>query len=216
MKRFLLKIIDVFSIPLACIWNAKVSFAINSLLNRIYYCIIGRRFNGAKGLKVYGHPVMITGAKHIKVGENVTICRMARIDAVTHYPNTGQVFTPDLEIGDNAVIQVSCHIGCINKVRIGKYTTIAARTLVTDHTHGTVEANDLELPPRHRDLYSKGPVIIGDYVMIGEGCAIMPGVTIGDHAVIGANSVVTKDIPPFCVAAGNPAKVIRNMLEQKQ
>ena len=43
----------------------------------------------------------------------------------------------------------------------------------------------------------------------------MPGVTIGDHTVIGANSVVTKDIPPYCVAAGNPAKVIKNMSENK-
>ena len=91
---------------------------------------------------------------------------------------------------------------------------MGARTYITDHTHGTVELEDLKLPPRHRKLYSKGPVIIGKYVSIGEGSAIMPGVTIGDHVVIGANSVVTKDIPPYSVACGNPARVIRNQLEK--
>lgn len=211
MKKFVKKLIYVMSWPLAFLWNAKVSAFFNALRDSVYSCIVSHRLKGAEGLNVYGRPVMISGAEHIRVGKNVTICRLARIDAVTFYPNTGQTFTPDFEIGDNAVIQVSCHIGCINKVRIGKYTTIAARTLVTDHTHGTVEEDNLELPPRHRKLYSKGPVIIGDYVMIGEGCAIMPGVTIGDHAVIGANSVVTKDIPPYSVACGNPAKVIKCM-----
>ena len=56
-------------------------------------------------------------------------------------------------------------------------------------------------------------MIIGKYVAIGEGCIILPGVTIGDNAVIGANAVVTKDVPPFSVVAGNPAKVIKQVIE---
>ena len=211
MKLLFGKLIRIFSLPFALIWNAKVSSLFNTVVNRIYSRILEHRFSGAKNLRVFGRPVMVTGARLIKVGRNVEICRFARIDAITHYPNTGQTFTPDLQIGDNAVIQISCHIGCINKVKIGNYTTIGARTYITDHTHGTVELEDLKLPPRHRKLYSKGPVIIGDNVSIGEGCAIMPGVTIGDNVVIGANSVVTKDIPPFSVACGNPARVIRNL-----
>ncbi|MBR5476838.1 MAG: acyltransferase [Bacteroidaceae bacterium] len=138
---------------------------------------------------------------------------MARIDAIEYYPNTGQRFTPVLSLANNVVVQISCHIGCINRVEIGEYTTMGARTYITDHTHGTVEREDLLLPPRHRNLYSKGPVKIGKYVSIGEGCIILPGVTIGDHSVIGANAVVTKDIPPYSVAVGNPAKVVKQVLE---
>lgn len=215
MKRFLCAIIRVLSLPFAFIWNARVSALFNAVANRIYSRIIGHRISGAKGLRVFGRPVMVTGGKSIKVGKNVEICRLARIDAIQHFPNTGQTFKPELELGDNVVVQISCHIGCINKIKIGDYTTIGARTYITDHTHGTVELEDLKLPPRHRKLYSKGPVMIGKYVSIGEGCAIMPGVTIGDHVVIGANSVVTKDIPPYSVACGNPARVIRNQLENK-
>jgi acetyltransferase-like isoleucine patch superfamily enzyme len=67
----------------------------------------------------------------------------------------------------------------------------------------------LELPPMSRPLVSKGAVIIKDNVWIGEGVAIMPGVTIGENSIIATNAVVTKDIPPNCVAAGVPAKVIK-------
>ena len=213
MKSFLGKLIDICSLPFAVIWNAKVSSAFNALINRVYSRIIGYRLNGAKGLLICGRPVMITGAKHISVGDNVVICRLARIDAITYFPNTGQRFEPVLKLANNVVVQMSCHIGCINRVEIGEYTTMGARTYITDHTHGTVEPEDLKLPPRHRKLYSKGPVVIGKYVSIGEGCIILPGVTIGDHAVIGANAVVTKDIPPYAVAAGNPAKVIKQVME---
>ena len=214
MKQFFGKLIRVISLPMAFIWNAKVSAMFNSVVNRIYSCIMERRFSGAKRLRVFGRPIMVTGGRFIKVGKNVEICRYARIDAISSFPNTGQKFVPQLELGDNVVIQISCHIGCINKVKIGDYTTIGARTYITDHTHGTVELEDLKLPPRHRKLYSKGPVIIGKYVSIGEGCAIMRGVTIGDNVVIGANSVVTKDIPSYSVACGNPARVIRNQVDK--
>ena len=213
MKRFFAAIIDICSLPFALVCNAKVSFLWDVIKGRVYSNIIQRRFKRAKGLRVIGSPVMITGANHISLGDNVEICRLARIDAIDCYPNTGQHFAPRLKIANNVVVQISCHIGCINRVEIGEYTTMGARTYITDHTHGSVEYGDLQLPPRHRNLYSKGPVIIGKYVSIGEGCVILPGVTIGDHAVIGANAVVTKDIPPYAVAVGNPARVVKQVME---
>ena len=213
MKKILSAVIAIISFPIALIWNARVSSMVNAFCDKLYSEIIRSRFKGAKNLRVWGRPLMITGARHISIGDNVEICRLARIDAITHYPNTGQRFEPVLKIANNVVVQVSCHIGCINRVEIGEYTTMGARTYITDHTHGTVELDDLKLPPRHRKLFSKGPVIIGKYVAIGEGCIILPGVTIGDHAVIGANAVVTKDIPPYSVAVGNPAKVVKQVLE---
>ena len=62
-------------------------------------------------------------------------------------------------------------------------------------------------PPIKRKIYSKGPVIIGKNVWIGDKATTLPGVTIGDGAVIGANTVVTKDVPPFCIVVGNPATI---------
>lgn len=213
MKKLLLSFFDLLALPFAFIWNERVAFVCNTLWCRFYARIIRYRLSGAKGLCIYASPVLIRGAKNISVGDNVEIGRHARIDAITCYPKSGQQFNPDFRIGNNVVINADCHLGCINKLEIGEYTAIGARTIITDHTHGTAELDELNLPPRHRKLYSKGPVVIGKYVLIGEGCAIMPGVTIGDHVVIGANSVVTKDIPSYSIVAGNPARVLKQVIE---
>jgi acetyltransferase-like isoleucine patch superfamily enzyme len=65
--------------------------------------------------------------------------------------------------------------------------------------------------PTERKVISKGAVIIGENVWIGDKVTILPGVEIGNGVVIGANSVVTKDIPSYCVVGGNPAKVIKQL-----
>ncbi|MNY78908.1 Galactoside O-acetyltransferase [compost metagenome] len=67
------------------------------------------------------------------------------------------------------------------------------------------------MPPAKRRLYSKGPVIIEDNVWLGEGVVVLPGVTIGENSIVGANAVVTKSIPKNCVAGGNPARIIREI-----
>ena len=66
----------------------------------------------------------------------------------------------------------------------------------------------MEIPPTQRPVYSKGPVIIGNNVWIGDKATILPNVSIGNGAIIAANSVVTKDVPEYCIVAGNPAKII--------
>ncbi|MBQ4055965.1 MAG: hypothetical protein IJD32_02545 [Bacteroidaceae bacterium] len=64
-------------------------------------------------------------------------------------------------------------------------------------------------PPRLRNVTSKGTIVIKDNVWIGDKATILPNVTIGEGAVIAANSVITKDVPPYSVAAGNPAIIIK-------
>ena len=67
------------------------------------------------------------------------------------------------------------------------------------------------MPPKLRRLYSKGPIVIGDNVWIGDKVIILDGVKIGNNSIIAAGTVVTKDVPDFCVVAGNPAKIIKNL-----
>ncbi len=69
----------------------------------------------------------------------------------------------------------------------------------------------MAIPPIKRQLYSKGPVRICRNVWLGEKVTILPNVTVGEGSVIGANSVVTHDIPPYSIAVGNPARVIRSV-----
>jgi acetyltransferase-like isoleucine patch superfamily enzyme len=90
-------------------------------------------------------------------------------------------------------------------VKIGSYCHLGHYIFVMD--------NDQHDVVRHMDLPRSDPVIVEDHVWIGSKAIVLPGVRIGSRAVIGAGSIVTKDIPPRCVAAGNPARVIRRLTE---
>ena len=112
-----------------------------------------------------------------------------------------------IPVGDNVFINSYCHIGCINKIVIGNNVMIGSGVLITDHQHGILAYSDT--PVADRELVSKGPVIIGDNVWIGQRAQILKGVSIGDGAIIAAGAIVTHDIPSNCVAVGVPAKVVR-------
>ena len=108
-------------------------------------------------------------------------------------------------LGSNITINFNVTILDIRKVTIGDYTMIGPGTLITTVGH--------PLSPKGRrghQAFAK-PITIGKDVWIGGNVVILPGITIGQGSVIGAGSVVTKDIPPFCVAVGSPARVIKNI-----
>ena len=90
-----------------------------------------------------------------------------------------------------------------NGVLTGRWVTI------TDNSHGETDYETLKMQPILRKLYSKGAVKIGDNVWIGDKVTILPNVTIGNGAIIAANAVVTRDIPPYSIVAGNPARIIK-------
>lgn len=156
---------------------------------------------------IFESSFVLSGESYITLGDNIRIKPRLQLEAIDTLGNTK--FTPEIVIGDDVSINYDVHIACINKVVIGKGVLIASKVFISDHGHGDTCTETLQIPPSKRTLYSKGPVIIEENVWIGEGAAIMPGVTIGRNSIIGANSVVTKDIPPFSVAVGTPARVIQ-------
>lgn len=125
-----------------------------------------------------------------------------------------QHFTPCLTIGKNCHFGAHNHITCINNVTIGDNLLTGKWITITDNSHGTTDESMLHTDPIKRPLYSKGPVVIGHNVWIGDKATILPGVAIGDGAVIAANAVVTRDVPAFCIAVGNPIRIIKNKKEQ--
>ncbi len=173
-----------------------------------------------KNLKSYGKkfsckgPFFGRGLQYVSVGSNVSFAHSTRIEAYDAYE--GKRHRPEIVIGNNVSLSPYCHIGAINKIVIGNNVLVGGSVLITDHSHGKITPEELAIPPRKRKLYSKGPVIIEEDVWIGEHAVILPGVTIGKGAVIGANSVVTHDIPPYAVVGGNPAKVIKVIDMEKQ
>jgi acetyltransferase-like isoleucine patch superfamily enzyme len=110
-----------------------------------------------------------------------------------------------VEIGEKTVMGQECTISAYQRVRIGEQCVIADRAMFIDFDHGVVE---VERPIRLQGIY-KRDVVVGSNVWIGYGACILRGVSVGDNAIIGTNSVVTRDVPANAVVAGIPARVIR-------
>ncbi|WP_082227255.1 acyltransferase [Demequina rhizosphaerae] len=108
----------------------------------------------------------------------------------------------ELTIGERPGINAGVTIGCHRSITIGDRVQIGPYAAIFDTgNHELVAGEGIKIEP----------VVIGDNVWIGRSAYIMPGVTIGDNAVVGAGSVVTKDVPANAVVAGVPAKVIREL-----
>ena len=79
---------------------------------------------------------------------------------------------------------------------------------ISDNSHERTDMNDIKMAPAKRPIYSKGPVVIIDNVWIGDKATVLAGVTIGESAVIGVNTVVTKDVPPYSIVVWSPMRII--------
>lgn len=120
---------------------------------------------------------------------------------------------PFLKIGKHCGFGAFNHITCANKVVIGDYCLTGKWVTITDNSHGETDYDSLCMPPSKRPVTSKGSVIIGNNVWIGDKATILPGVTIGDGVVVAANAVVTKDVPAYSVVGGNPARILKTFHE---
>jgi acetyltransferase-like isoleucine patch superfamily enzyme len=156
--------------------------------------------------RIVRYPIDIRGRKNIEFGRKFTAGYHCRIE--THASHKEKV----LIIGQNVQINDFVHIAAKQSVVIGNNVLIASKVYISDISHGSYKGDSddsaPEVDPQKRKLISN-PVLIDEKVWIGESVSILPGVRIGKASIIGANSVVTKDIPDYCIAAGNPAKVIK-------
>jgi lipopolysaccharide O-acetyltransferase len=153
-------------------------------------------------------PVYIRGRRWISIGPAFTTGPGLRLDAFPSDSAAGPVLT----IGRDVQVNDYVHIAAVKSVTIGDRVLIASKVFISDHNHGSYKGatgqSHPAQPPASRTLHV-APVLIDDDVWIGEFVSILPGVHIGRGSVIGAQSVVTRDVPPGCVAVGNPARVIR-------
>jgi len=153
------------------------------------FCTLGKNVIFEKGVLVF-HP------KNIKIGNNVYIGHYSILKG--YYKNT-------MVIGDHTWIGQQCFLHSAGGIRIGKAVGIGPKVTILTSQHFS---EHIELPVHFAPL-DFGEVILGDGCDIGAGAIILPGIKIGEGAIIGAGSVVTKDIPPYLIAAGVPAKVIK-------
>ena len=172
---------------------------------RLYNLRIRHRFSSfGQGSRFDPYPMKLAGERYISIGRESVIGRHVQLTAWDHYGD--QRFTPEIILGEGCSIGTGSHITAINRIVIGNHVLTGKYVLITDNAHGAANQDVLDISPIKRPLVSKGAVIIGDNVWIGEKASILPGVTIGKGAIIAAGAVVTKDVPAGNIARGVPAK----------
>ena len=145
-------------------------------------------------------PLRINGKKYISLHENVKINNQSWLVA-----HKIAEYEPELIIHEGCNIGDFNHIAAVRRVILEKFVLTANRVYISDNLHSF---EDVTIPIMHQPVRFKAEVRIGEGSWIGENVCIL-GATIGKHCIIGANAVVTSDIPDYSVAVGIPARVIR-------
>lgn len=182
---------------------------IENIFQRFYSVWLSQEFKSSGKGASFGFPLFIRGGRYISIGQNVCVGRRGVLAAWDRY--MGKMFSPEIVLMEGVSIGEDCHITAICRIEIHENVLIGKKVTITDNSHGRVDEESLKIPPRDRELVTKGGVIIEKNVWIGDKVTILPGVTVGQSSIIGANSVVTKDVPPFTVVAGCPGTVIKNL-----
>lgn len=152
----------------------------------------------------------IIGPEYITMGDRVEVGKRTVISAWHRESDTPN---PSLVLEEGVIIGDDCHITASNSIVIKKHVLLGKKVTITDNAHGDINLDSMLVNPSSRPLVSKGPVVIGSRVWIGDKATVLPGVTIGEGSIIGANAVVTKDVPAFSVAVGIPAVVVKCLKE---
>ena len=161
-------------------------------------------------------PSRIINAKFITVGDNVSLGPGCMLNAIRRYPGQFlsdvpddveiQYYEPTINIGNRVSATGYLTVSAVESVTIEDDVIFASSVFIADHSHGRSRT---DVAYKYQPLQDIEPVRIGRGCWIGEHVVVMPGVEIGEFSIIGANSIVTRDIPPKSIAVGSPIKVVK-------
>ncbi len=179
--------------------------------NRFYKRFVNISRESCIGENGIGKGCCLEGDERIVIGKNTFIGTGSELAAYcSHFKRH---LDSHLIIGNHVRITSKCRITCAGTIRIGNDALFAPDVFITDHNHGM----DPEAPGGYSPQeITISNVTIGEGVWLGQRVCVLPGVTIGDHSIIGANSVVTHDIPGFSIAVGAPARVIKKWSKERK
>lgn len=153
-------------------------------------------------------PTTIYNEHYISIGTDTLIGPEVALSAGM-VPGQVCIASPVVSIGDRCLIGRGSGIVGHFSIIIGDDVWTGHHVYITDQNHGYEDVSK----PIAQQTQPERPVVIGDGSWLGHGTVVLPGVTIGRHCVVGANSVVTHDVPDFSVAVGSPARVVRRYVE---
>lgn len=182
-----------------------VSMKFSRLVSQVYYRRVLRSFGAGSTLR---RPILVRGGRWISIGARTLVRDGARLEAI-HRPGQPE---PRLSIGNRVLIEQNAHIVCSSEVTIEDDVAIAAGCSIVDTTHPVPGSTDENVG--FSILAGTSAVRIGAGSMLGVGVVVLADVTIGRNCLIGANSVVTRNIPDGSVAVGSPARVVRTVGDQ--
>lgn len=150
------------------------------------------------------YPLKIINPEYIHIGPEVRISWGGWLFAMTEYFD--QRFVPEIRIEAGAYIGNHVHIVAAGKIHIGRETMLADKVFLSDNSHGY---HDTSRSIKKNPNLCCGEIRIGDHCWIGENACIVGDVAIGHHCVVGANALVKQNLPPYSVAVGTPARIVK-------
>lgn len=205
-RNFSIPPLKAIYVPLRVLHNAMRN-TLKSFMTKVYFTPMFKTYltNNPKDLFLYSGMPQILGTLDITVGNNV---RMSGIS--TFCGRTAAKQSPQLVIGDNVDIGWQNSISVGTRVEIQNHVRLAGKVFLCGFPGHPLNAEQRRLGAPETDAQAK-PIVLEEDVWVGTGATIMGGVTIGKGSIVGAGAVVTQSVPPYCVVAGNPAKVVKSL-----
>ncbi len=204
MNKLIKNIGELLGYSLAIVWKPTFSEMLHAFIGHVYTGWLRRSFDSIGKNTIIAYKAKnIRGYHNISIGANCQIEPQAQLT----------VWTPQalLVIGDNCMLRQGIHISVCDSVTIGNNLLTGTNVLISDNSHGRSTYEALQKPPLERNVFSKGSIRIGKNVWLGNNVCVLAGVKIGNGVIVGANSIVTHDIPSNSIAVGVPARIIKTM-----
>lgn len=172
------------------------------LKGRAFSWLVARTFASFGRETILMCPIRLSGESRIAIGEDVFV----GADCWLHVMPDGNNQSVAISIGSGSSMAGACVISAARSVCLEEGVLLARNVYIADHRH---RFSETDIPIINQGIENISPVLVKRGAWLGQNVVVCPGVTIGRGAVIGANSVVTQDIPDFSIAVGAPARVVK-------